>query len=135
MKNRYLVYTKGPMKGYKVDRLFFLVIFLLIVSYLGVVMVIDGFSWNNGNKYVSCPENAVGGRCYNPLFNNSLCGDEYWCSFETIPSGTTFGKQPSVYFLAAPYVAFFGVIFFVLVNHFLYNRGFKGESISDNSED
>ena len=131
MRERFKVYGKGPAEGYKIDRLLFRIVFFVIIGYLIFVVVNDGVHLTN-ELYVTCPDDVIGGRCYNPLFNTSC--DEYYCDLETIPAGTTYGTPPSQYFKAAPYVALLGFFGFLVFNHIKNNWGYFRERDSYKDE-
>ena len=91
---------------------------------------------------VQCPESRV--QCYNNFYNGCnplnnfhncalpelkerVCSeDPYLCTMEYLPGGFKAGSEPGVLFGWAPLLILLFPLLGVLVNHFKYNKDWRG---------
>lgn len=114
--------------GYKVNKWLTNAAFILIVLYAVFVVRVDGFDVLTGKSWVECPaENPL--PCLNPLYDKSCHITGSKCEPEYLMQGEVVGQKPSVY------ANNFGTVMFLLfgsallLNHLLYNRGWKVKKI------
>ena len=69
--------------------------------------------------FMTCEAGQI---CENPLYNDSLPCDNYYCSFPTY-SGEI-GEPPSVYYSLFPVISVIIVLGALFLNHILYNKGY-----------
>jgi len=115
-KGRY-VHTK---EGYVIDRLLFQLFALFFVfTSICAFFMYGGFGAEYA--YASCPEDAMGGACDNPLFGECVSPA---CQKETLMPGETIGEKPPSFggFYLLQFILFLCVI---AVNHLIYNYGEK----------
>jgi hypothetical protein len=110
---------------YVFDRLIFwvycAVIIIISVSLVGVFGI-------NNKTYVSCPSDAPGKVCFNPLYRMdcaSMGVSMYLCDTETLYAGYVYGEPPNLLLddMSFLFVLLLGLAF--LCNHYWYNMGDK----------
>lgn len=108
-------------------------VFQAAFAVLAILFIVLAFEYGGGTHvYVSCPEDAFRGKCYNPFYGGleyggvvinecrAPSGHEVLCSKEFFLAGETYGKPPSnldryFLFIAAGVL---GAAF--LVNHLMF---------------
>jgi len=132
------------IRGYKVDKRIVRLCFLAVLLLLGYV-----FFWGvvHGTYYVSCPEDAIGGMCENPFFNN--CPVDDWrfslggvktdinaflesnglCDRVFLWAGESYGEKPP--FVVENYGLFIIIIFVIggVFNHVFHNDTRSGGGV------
>lgn len=120
-------------KGYVFDKYLFRAFMIIILTGLFCIVVIHDFDFSP-NMYISCSDdNPV--PCENPFYNAEIRSvDPYfrnvkcewdWCHQEYLPVGFEFGKKPDFWITYAPYLSFLFLILAFVVNHIIYNKGYK----------
>lgn len=114
---------------YKIDPLLFNVYMLLVVIFVYWI-----FAHNNFDKsekvYLNCPDNSFK-PCENPFYNNpSVCGKKISlsdpiCSKPYLEVGESYGSPPPFYVAYFGWLVSLGVLVVFVINHLLYNLGFK----------
>jgi hypothetical protein len=120
---------KVTKKGYKFDRRIFLISTLLALLVFFIVLIeIKSF----GAIYISCPEDSVGGKCFNPfyeqddLFKKNKYKDYAFLSErEYLISGESLGKEPSDFASSSSQLIIFIFMLSFFSNHFIHNSGGK----------
>lgn len=107
--------------GYVFDRRIFIGLTVLIVLGMVAGFFIGGMPWER-KVYLHCPENAVGGRCSNPLYQKC---SEWYCQQESFVPGFTYGEPPgALYDYYSLYVIGLCVLA-LIINHYAYNKQFE----------
>lgn len=109
-KGRYAVLPSG----YVLDRSLFRWYVLIVGGLLLLFIVTVGFHGRFYKAYVSCPEDAIGGKCDNPLYG--AC-DLPVCEKETLFPGESIGEKPRSTD-AAFFALFAPLAIITLFNHF-----------------
>lgn len=110
-----------------------------LFSCLGILLAVLLYGFFGGihlhELYFSCPENATGG-CRNPFYER--CTESFCQAYifqETFPAGTKIGTPPDKAFVFLEFwsgvVSIVVLVIFLLVNHFLYNKGKTPIEFSD----
>lgn len=126
-KCRYVV-TK---KGYVIDRQIFRVYCVVLMSFALIVFAADLLHGNEIKAYASCPVDAVGGKCSNPLFNRC---DLPACQKETLLPGETIGTPYDNVIERFTLAALFFLLVVFLINHILQNTQRYVNERNKNSE-
>jgi len=106
--------------GYKFNKILFYVMMFCILG----LFLIAGFSndWSLEEQfYLSCPDNYEG-LCSNPIYGT--CDDPV-CSLEFVSPGYEYGVKPSGFIVNFNFIVVGVVLFFILLNHFWFNRDYK----------
>ena len=137
------------LPNYIADKFIFRICVLLIFAWIFFVFQSEGWDFKP-NYYLECP--ATGGSCENPYYNidglseihdstNDFvpfvprdCPQEGLCSQKFIQAGNSIGNKPSWMFTHAVDVDFALLLFAILLNHFLYNRGYFKKKFKDLKE-
>ena len=112
--------------------------FIWMFVLLGVGIGTYSLSLNNftGNPYYysSCPPNPsdkpLNAKCFNVFYHSNLCGSEIknediLCSQEFIFAGQSLGTKPP-WVVSNFYLILFSLaLFFIILNHLIFNRTFK----------
>lgn len=138
MKELYKKISQNRYKeigGYKLDRWLFQLAMWLIFGWLFFVAYYHNFNLD----YFNCPVDSDGsisgakimlkdftvaennvkeGLCRNPFYKAS------WKNQEYLPPGE-YGTKPGKLFYSAQWVSIGLIVLALLLNHFIYNRGFK----------
>lgn len=119
------IYQKGRFvkypNGYKADRLIFRSALVLMFLFLLVIMFMLKFDFTP-RAYFKCGD-VMG--CKNPFYwqNETRCNYK-WCEDPYLPQGVYGEKPPRIISSFGPFnIMLFAIAF--LVNHLLYNKGFK----------
>ena len=111
-------------KGYKVNKYLTNGFFILLIIYMAFIVHIDGISILRGDSvYMEC-RSLNFFPCENPYYNQFSCESSI-CENKYLFAGETVAVKPSVYARTFGWVAVFTILFALLINHLIYNRGFK----------
>lgn len=117
---------------YKINKWIFRVALLLIFVIGFFILKSENFDFSQ-KVYVSCPVDSRGD-CENPFYYEKyveagldleLCPDSELCRIKEFAPGSSYGTPPNnkvEYFEWSIFVIF---LIALLLNHFLYNKGFK----------
>ena len=110
-------------RGYKVNRWLTNGAFILLILYMAFIVHVDGLGVLAGEMvYVECPSDSVDS-CVNPYYE-FFCFDEL-CEDEFLFPSQSIGIKPSLFARTFGFVALLVIGLALLLNHLLYNMGYK----------
>lgn len=125
-ESKYIIYT-SPFR-----------IFLFIsIAIVFVVLFQNNFDKAN-HIYVKC-ETQNNEPCFNSLYLNTECYKFFGynnslCNTEMLPNGYVFGNPPPKVLSFFPVIVVMVFIILLVINHLLFNKGFKFNVMDDESD-
>lgn len=106
-------------KGYKINTIFSDIILASTILIIFIIMYFNGYNLN----YYSChADHNEAYQCKNPFYNEATA----WQGQEYLMQGD-YGPNPNKTVYLAELIVFALVICCLIINHLVYNRGFKIE--------
>lgn len=125
---------------YKVFRPIIWGVVLITVALILNIFIADNFS-GQMHGYSYCPENAMGGKCYNDFYQSNICGQDrtvFWfftqkgldnssalCTTEIMLAGESLGDPEPFLVSYVWYIVVALLVIGIVSNHLLFNVGYR----------